>query len=415
MSCTVCKTTGPARPPGRRPAAHLASGRAKRPDGQTRLAWPALALALALLLAGCAGLPLSGQPTALPPGFASTAAAQTLVAGGVIAPSASKTAGSAAGATMPAATAAGAVDAPGTGTPAAGGPAAQPPAQTNGPETGPTRTPSRTPAPTRTPAPSATAAPSATPTIDPVQLATALAATMQAGQPPQTATPTQAPPVPNAAVQIYRLGEMSRVLSPIDVNTFIELPTAKAARIELYGEDGRLLARHLRQSRSDGSELARMGVSLEFEIPGVAEIGRLVVSVEDAQGRMLAVNSVNLVLLSAGDNQVNPATALLTRIDIQEPRPSALIVGGRMVVRGRALLNNVDQPLRVMLVASDGRVLGQRLAGIQVVIPGDFALFSAEVPYTVTDITQALLIVYEEGGLISQYAHLSSLAVVLAP
>jgi hypothetical protein len=230
-----------------------------------------------------------------------------------------------------------------------------------------------------------------------------------------TVTSTPAPPFPDAPAQIYRLGELSRLTSPIDVTTRLTAGNGKVVRIDLYGEDGRLLARHLRTFNTVPWEVAKLGVSLEFEIHAAAEAGRLLVSVEDSFGRLIAVNSVNLILLSAGMSEIKPATALWQRLIIQEPVPKTLIQGGKLLISGRALLNNPAQQLRVMLIGEDGRILGQRLAGVNVIIPGDYGTYLTDVPYQVSDITPALLVVYEEGEPVTDIAHLSSIPVILTP
>ena len=66
---------------------------------------------------------------------------------------------------------------------------------------------------------------------------------------PVGATNTPAPPIPDARIQIYRLGELSKVISPLDVSSRLTCGDGKVVRIELYGEDGRLLARDVRNYR----------------------------------------------------------------------------------------------------------------------------------------------------------------------
>lgn len=377
-----------------------------------------LQTAVLLGLAACAVLQGPAGATPLPSDYMPTAAALTLAAQGI------------GGVTQPATVAAtGEGTPPGVSTPeqadatgeavlnpavltaaAATQTAAGPrPTLTTGPTVTATRRPTRTP----TPRPTLTFTP--TPTIDPVALSTSLAATAQPDFSLLGQTATAAPPFPPAPIQIYRLGELSRVISPLEINTYITSIDAQVARIELYGEDGRLMARHLRTAISRPGELARIGISLDFEAHAAAEAGRLVVSVEDTAGRLRDVNSIELLLLSVGMNQINPATGLWQRLIIQEPLPNALIVGGELLISGRALPNNPDQPLRVVIYGADGKVLGNRLAGVEFAIPGDYGTFQAAVPYSVSDITPALVVVYEEGGDVSDIAHLSSLDVILSP
>ncbi len=231
---------------------------------------------------------------------------------------------------------------------------------------------------------------------------------------PFPATHTPAPYVPEARVQIYWLGERSLVTSPIQVHARLTSQVGKTIRIDLYGEDGRLLTRHLKTLYNIPWHVAGLDIELPFEISATAEAGRLVISVEDVFGRIIDINSVNLVLLSVGKTELNPTNALYQRIVIQEPSDKALIQGGHIIVSGVAQPDG-DLPLRVALIAEDGRVLGQRLAGVNAPTPGAYGSFSVEVSYTVTEATNALVVVYEEGGVMSDISHLASVEVLLSP
>ncbi len=355
------------------------------------------------LVCGCAGLPGEILPTPLPAEYMPTAVALTLEARGINQTPVAKA--SSTPVLSPEATATFHTD----------------------PATATSPAPSITPTEADTPFSTSTitvtvaqsleplAAATETPTLEIPEATWTPELVLEPPTPAGTATNTPAPPFPDAPVQIYRLGELSRLISPIDVTVRLTTGTGKVARIELYGEDGRLLARYLRTFRTIPWEVAKIGVSLEFEIHAVAEEGRLVVSVEDSFGRLVGVNSVNLILLSTGMNEVKPATALWQRLIIQEPAPKTLIQGGKLIVSGRALLNDPAQQLRVMLIGEDGRILGQRLARVDVIIPGDYGTYLAEVPYLISDMTPALLVVYEEGEPVSDIAHLSSVPVLLTP
>jgi hypothetical protein len=185
-------------------------------------------------------------------------------------------------------------------------------------------------------------------------------------------------------------------------------------RVELFGEDGSLLGRHVRTYSNIPWKAARIGLTMDFEIGTAAELARLVISAEDSFGRLIEVNSVKLVLLAQGMSEMNPPSGLLQKIIIEDPMEMALIQNGRVIVSGRAQPES-DQPLRVMLVGEDGRILGQRLAGVSSAIPGDYGTFVAEVPYEVVEVTPALLVVFEEGGTMSDITFLTSIHVLLAP
>lgn len=275
----------------------------------------------------------------------------------------------------------------------------------------PTRT--RTSKPTLTPTITLTFTPSPTvPTSTPTLTFTPTLLPTQ----PITITPTITPfpEIPAARVQIYKYGELSMVTSPLPVTAYLTSRIGKIVRFELYGEDGRLLARQMKVFYDLPWHVATVTMIMDFEISAAAETGRLVITVEDVDGRLVDVNSVNLILLSSGMMEVNPASALQEAIVVQEPAPKALIMGGTAYVTGLAKPGS-DQPLKIALISQDGHILGQRLAAVDIPIPGGYGVFAAEVSYQVTEITPALLVVYESGGNISEYAHLTSLDVILSP
>lgn len=337
------------------------------------------------LLSGCANLPQAGLVTPLPTGHWPTAIALTLEASGV-------------DLTTPTPT------------------SPETPSATSADTPIPTATTTATA--TSTSAPTLTATPHLTDTVTTLPITTSVSsATETPFQITLPAPPEETPPpeIPEARVQIYRLGELSIVTSPFHVSTRITSRDGAVVRIDLRGEDGRTLARELRTFQNVPWQAARIGRDMEFEFSGAAELGRLIISVEDVYGRLIDANSVNLILLSTGTPEINPYSALWQRIIIQEPVPKALIQGGTLVVSGRVRPNNPEHALKTMLIDENGQVLGHRLASISIPIPGDYGTFAAEVPYKVSDITPALLVVFEDGGQISEIAHLASLEVILTP
>jgi hypothetical protein len=121
-----------------------------------------------------------------------------------------------------------------------------------------------------------------------------------------------------------------------------------------------------------------------------------------------------LILLSTGEQDLNPTSALLEAIVIQEPRAKALITGGKVLVSGVAR-PDTDLPLRVELIDNEGKVVGQRLVNVSRTSAGGYGDFAAEVPYTVSALTPVRLVVYEDGENISPMVHLSSQEIVLSP
>jgi hypothetical protein len=182
----------------------------------------------------------------------------------------------------------------------------------------------------------------------------------------------------------------------------------------MLGEDGRLIYRKIFAFGTPTGAMVNLLTDLEFEITGVAEAARLQISVDDSYGRVTALASTDIILLSYGDADLNPPGDLLEPIVIQQPSSKVLIQGDTLIVSGLAR-TAVDKPLLIELIATDGRVVGSRLAGISPSPTGGHGLFAAEVPYQVSAPTWVQVTVSERGARIPGQTHLSSVEVLLSP
>jgi hypothetical protein len=323
------------------------------------------AILAAILIGGCSALPGNSQlPTALPADYIPTAIALT----------------SQAGQTQQAA---------------------------NAPS--PTPSPSPLPAtPTETPEPSATPSPQTN-----ISSTITLATEISAIQTPEGSL-TPEPDLPPATVQIFKPGELSRVTSPIHITSYLKPGPKGLVTIELHGEDGRLLVRQSKVFTTNPNAWANMIVDLNFEISAAAEVGRLTISVEDDKGRQMALNSVNLILLSMGESDINPSNATQEAIIIQQPKLLSLVQGGTLLVSGMAR-TDTGLPLHIELLDDKGGVVGMRLASLGEQDAQGYRSFATEVSYNVAALTPVRLLIYEDGGQISDISHLSSLLLKVSP
>ena len=227
-------------------------------------------------------------------------------------------------------------------------------------------------------------------------------------------TPTALPEIPIAGIQIFKPGDLSKVASPIEVSAYLRPGAGGQVTIELFGEDGRLLVRQIRVYDVTPGARVNLYEEVPFQISAAAEVGRLVLSMADGAGRLIAVNSIDLILLSMGDSDINPSDALLDFIYIQQPKLKTLVQGGSVLVSGLAR-PFIDQSLVVHLIAEDGRVVGQRLVAVGERAANGYGEFGVEVSYNVWRLTPVRLTIYEVGSPISPYRYLSSLELVLGP
>lgn len=264
----------------------------------------------------------------------------------------------------------------------------------------------------------ATAAPTESQTKTPTRQPTATAtrgSTAATPRPPtHTPAPTPTPEIPIAKIQMLSPGPASLIVSPL--RTIINMIPGNRGTviIELLGEDGRTLVIKV-LSYTPGTRV-RIAADLDFEIPAVSEAARLVVSTEDENGRVSALASVDLVLLSIGQDEINPAGEQLETIIIREPIVNTMVQGGKVVVSGLALPAS-DEPLIIELLKANGAPVGpSRMVEVTPLDDGSgYGTFTAEVPYTVTEVTRVRLVIYERAGRIPGVTHLTSMEVLLAP
>jgi hypothetical protein len=257
-------------------------------------------------------------------------------------------------------------------------------------------TPDDLPTPTTTPAPSSTT--TALPTVQPTDLIPK--------HPPSD--------IPYAAIQIINPGPASRLISPFWLRAVVQAEPGGTVLIELLGEDGRLLLREVKKYAVERRQQITIGVEVNFEVAAVAEAGRLQISVVDEFNRLVSVTSTDLILLSLGKSDVNPATDFFENIVISVPDENILIQGSSLRTSGLARLR-ADQPLLIELETTDGRIVGTRQVNA-IPEPGStHGTFAIDVPYQVDSPIKARLKIWISDERIPGVLYLSSVEVMLSP
>lgn len=222
--------------------------------------------------------------------------------------------------------------------------------------------------------------------------------------------------IPEAEIQIYVPGELSRVTSPFRFVANLA-PTSPnyIILIELLGEDGRTLTRKIISALPPGGTTRINAVTeIEFEIDGLAEAARLVVSLDDEYGRVRALASVNLVLLSTGITQLNPYTDRFENIIIQQPSGNVMVQGDTLVITGLARTQS-GRFLSLELINRKGEVIAFGLATVVTQEGAEYGFFATELKYLVEDPIWVLIVVRETGEKIPGPIHLTSLEMVISP
>ena len=251
----------------------------------------------------------------------------------------------------------------------------------------PAFTPTISLTPTRTPrrSPTATFTPSNTATLDPS----------------------------NVLLRFVSPGPMSKLVSPINLVVFVSAEYTGLTRIELIGEDGRELYRKVFRTYNQRTA-SRVSEQIQFEIPGAAEVARLQISTQDEYGRMMAYNSVRVLLLSVGDNFFTPAYEPLERVVLRYPRRNAEESGGEVRVVGQIKPVN-NGPVVLELVDRNGVVLTSRLLYFDASI-AEYQDFETSLPYQISEKqVYARIVLRQSDDRIPGLAYLYSHEILLRP
>lgn len=228
--------------------------------------------------------------------------------------------------------------------------------------------------------------------------------------PRATFTATTIPGHDPAAIQIFAPGPMSKVVSPITLRMHLIAANSGKAQIDLYGEDGRLLTRSVKHIPPGGKGVDQQ-LKVAFEIPGPAEVGRLTVSTRDKQGRLQSLNSVRLLLLSSGNNEITPPGNPSEPIGVLSPPAEESVSGGVVNIKGDIWPYNLN-PVIFELVGPDGKSINSRILSVTSIDP---QMFETSIPYKVFVPTAARLTIRQDDDRIDGLFYVYSQEIMLNP
>ena len=245
-----------------------------------------------------------------------------------------------------------------------------------------------------------------TPTVDPTNTPRPTLSPTPAPTFTQTTIPGHDP----AAIQIFAPGPMSKVVSPITLRMHIIAADSGQMQVDLYGEDGRLLTRNVKKVPPGGKGVDQH-INIPFEIPAAAEVGRITVSTMDKLGRIQSLNSVRVLLLSSGNNEITPPGNPSEPVGVFSPDLEEPVSGGVLSLRGDVWPFNLN-PVVLELIDPEGRSIGLRILTVENLNP---TLFETTIPYRVFVPTAARLTIRQEDDRIDGLFYVYSQEVLLNP
>lgn len=231
-----------------------------------------------------------------------------------------------------------------------------------------------------------------------------------------TPTITLTPTPPRPDIRIVKPGVLSRVGSPIILRADLTPGDDGYVTVELIGEDGRKITEDRMDFKFYLGRDITMSAQIQFAISAAAEAGRLVVRTNDRFGRVIALSSVDLILIQAGDDQLTSGLPFRKPYLVRYPRENDVIRGGKAHII--ALVRPVNgKPLILELIDQSGNVVGST----EFLVPaptGDISHtpFELDIAYTVSGNTPVRLTLRQESdGRIPGTVSLSSVPIVLEP
>jgi len=227
-------------------------------------------------------------------------------------------------------------------------------------------------------------------------------------------------PLPVGEIQIISPGRLSRITSPFSIHAYLAPPRSErdddsSYQVSLYGDDGSLLVRHYFIREADQTGNTHLLMDISFEITGAAESSRLEISSLDGYGRISALATMDLILLSEGETEIKSVLDLNENLIIQQPISSTLIQGEMLIVQGLTRFAPNDQIL-IELMNRDGGLVGSEVLLVsQENLGSGYRPFEGEIPFQVGFSSWIRVQVSAKDGNFSGIQHLSSVEVLVSP
>ncbi len=253
-------------------------------------------------------------------------------------------------------------------------------------------------------------------TLGPTRYVTRTRTPTRTRWPTRTPTITLTPLPPVVPIAIGVPGPLSKVSSPLHMEAGVMVGDDGMVYLELKSETGVVFESQTYDYRSQRGKVVYFYENIDFTITAAAETARLTVSTRDQHDRLMALNSVDVILMQLGEDEINPQAITRDPYIVRSPSANQPVSGGLLVVTGVADPVNTS-PVMFDLFTANGAVIAS--GSLQIAEPtGDLSHtpYRIEIPYSVTTSTQVRLTIYQQSdNRLPGIVALSSVLITLNP
>lgn len=196
---------------------------------------------------------------------------------------------------------------------------------------------------------------------------------------------------PPALLNIYHPGSGSKISSPININAYAYPGDQGKVTVQLFGEDGRLMADQLIKLNTPESGWVAFSTRIPFEINSGGESALLALTTFDGYGRRTEVNSVSLILLQVGDSEIEGVGFQKEPFEVRNLSANQTISGGTLHIEGYLHPYN-SSPIIIELIKPNGAIVASKQMSHKMLPSGEeFVAFSTDLKYSVIEKTPVRL------------------------
>jgi len=226
---------------------------------------------------------------------------------------------------------------------------------------------------------------------------------------PSSGSALESPPL-----TILSPGEDSEVTSPISLSAEVQPNPGGLIRIALVNRQGQEISRKLlRVDGENGLKGTTFTTELPFEIPTEQSKALLTLAILDETYQTTTIRSVEVLLKSDGNPNIQPQTSSEPWLKLHYPQPSETIEGGTLLIVG-SVTPQSENPIIIELVTGENRVVGS--AQLAVESPIQSKPFEITLKYNIeTPTAKARLVVRQMLNPYGTTTNLDSLLIYLLP